>query len=91
MELQVGGGGHFSSLCRRSESSVGGGGDGGIGGGGVRCSYGIGSGGLSGGTRGVERRSGGLDIHGGIAHSLCHSRCLGGILGEQGGHGISPG
>ena len=31
LELQFGGGGRFSCLCRRSESSVGGGGDGGVG------------------------------------------------------------
>ena len=90
MELQLGGSGRFSSLCRRSESSVGSVGDSGISGGIVGRSHGFGGGGLSGGTRGVERRRGGLDIHGGIAHSLCHSRCLGGILGEQGGHGIGP-
>ena len=90
LELQFGASGRFSSLCRRSESSSGGSGDGCIGAGGVSCSHGLVGGGLRCGARGVERRRGGRSIHGGIAHSRCHSRCLGGILAEQGGHGIGP-
>jgi len=91
LEFQLGGSCRFSSLCRRSESCVGGNGDGGVSGGVVRCSHGLGGGGLSGSTRGVQRRRGGLSIHGRITHSLCHCRCLSGVLSEQGGHGIGPG
>ena len=91
LELQLGGSGRFSGLSRRSESSIGGSGDSGVGGGIVSRNHGFGGSGLSGSARSVERRCSGVDIHGGVAHSLCHSRCLGGILGKQGGHGIGPG
>ena len=86
----VGGGGGFGGWGGGGESRVGAVCDGGIGGGMVGGSHGFGGGGLSGSAGGVKRRRGGLSVHGGIAYSLCHSRCLGSILGEQGGHSIGP-